>query len=133
VLALAVFLSFAYQLIWIGINATAARALHLDLAWSHVALMVPISDIIGLVPIFFNGLGAREGTYVVLIGPLAGETAAAALAFSFLVFVVRLLVSALGGLIYLLGGARTGATRSFEVVEAAEQSRRPADSRLPER
>lgn len=103
-LLLAIMLSFVYQLSWIAVNAAVARALHLAVPGSVVALMAPISDIIGLVPLFFNGLGAREGTYALLLTSLAGQTTAAAIALSFLVFVVRLVVSALGGVSYLLSG-----------------------------
>ena len=65
--------------------------------------MVPVSDIVGLVPIFFNSLGAREGTYLLLLG-LLGVPAESALAASFLIFAVRLVTSALGGILYALGG-----------------------------
>jgi uncharacterized membrane protein YbhN (UPF0104 family) len=99
----AIALSFVYQLSWIATNSAAAYALRLDAPFGLVALAVPLSDIIGLIPIFFNNLGAREGTYVLLLGT-AGTPPASALALAFLIFLVRLLVSALGGVLYLLGG-----------------------------
>jgi hypothetical protein len=99
-------LGFAYQLIWIATNAVAAQALGLHIPNSVVALMVPMSDIIGLVPIFFNNLGAREGMFVLVLGNL-GVTTAQAVGLSLLVYGVRLLISLAGGLLYLLGGAGT--------------------------
>jgi uncharacterized membrane protein YbhN (UPF0104 family) len=130
-LAMAMVLSFAYQLSWIATVGTVARALRLEPAWSHVALMVPISDIIALVPIFFNGLGAREGTYVLLLGQLAGQATAAAVALAFLVFVVRLAVSALGGLLYFLGGTRV-AQANAAVALTHHPSRAPRAPTGPE-
>jgi hypothetical protein len=101
--ALVILLSFGYQFVWIGANYAAARALRLDLSFAFMALIVPLSDIVGLIPIFLNNLGAREGTFVVMLG-LLGTAATSALALAFLIFVVRLAVSLLGGLLYLIGG-----------------------------
>ncbi|MEO7909928.1 MAG: lysylphosphatidylglycerol synthase transmembrane domain-containing protein [Roseiflexaceae bacterium] len=103
-LALVVLLAFVYQISWIGVNVAAAQALIMEVPWSFIALMVPISDIVGLIPIFFNNLGAREGIYTLLLG-LLGVVAAQALALSLLVFSSRLLVSLLGGVVLLLESA----------------------------
>ena len=100
-LALVMLLAFVYQISWIAVNIAAAQALGMDVPWSFIALMVPISDIVGLIPIFFNNLGAREGIYTLLLG-LLGLAAAQALALSLLVFGARLLVSLLGGVVLLL-------------------------------
>jgi uncharacterized membrane protein YbhN (UPF0104 family) len=100
-LALVMLFAVAYQVLWIALSVAAAEALGLDVPWSFIALMVPISDIIGLIPIFFNNLGAREGTYTLLLG-LLGVPAAQALALALLVFGVRLLISLLGGAVLLL-------------------------------
>lgn len=99
-LALAMLLSFAYQLSWVATNIAVATALRLDIPWSYMALMVPLSDIIGLIPIFFNSLGAREGVFVLLLGSL-GISTASALALSFLIFITRIIISLLGGLCLL--------------------------------
>ena len=100
-LVLVMLLSFGYQLSWIAVNVVAAQALSMEVAWSFIALMVPISDIVGLLPIFFNNLGVREGIYTLLLG-LLGLPAAQALALSLLVFGARLMVSLLGGVVLLL-------------------------------
>src|SRR5262249_46041916 len=60
--------------------------------------------IVGLIPIFFNNLGAREGIYTLLLG-LLGLPAAQALALALLVFGARLVVSLLGGVVLLLESA----------------------------
>jgi glycosyltransferase 2 family protein len=103
-LALVMLLAFGYQVSWIAMNVAAAQALRMDVPWSFIALMVPISDIVGLIPIFFNNLGAREGIYTLLLG-LLGLPAAQALALALLVFGARLLVSLLGGVVLLLESA----------------------------
>jgi glycosyltransferase 2 family protein len=100
-LGLVMLLALGYQISWVAVNVAGAEALGMTMPWSFMALMVPISDIVGLVPIFFNNLGAREGTYTLLLG-LLGLAAAQALALALLVFAVRLLVSLLGGVVLLL-------------------------------
>jgi uncharacterized membrane protein YbhN (UPF0104 family) len=102
-LALVVALAFGYQIAWVAENYVAARALGAAVPVSIVALMVPVSDIVGLVPIFFNSLGAREGTFVLLLGQV-GVPAESALAISFLIFAVRLVASLVGGVLYAFGG-----------------------------
>jgi uncharacterized membrane protein YbhN (UPF0104 family) len=115
-LSLVLLLAFAYQISWIAVNIAAAQALIIDVPWSFIALMVPISDIVGLIPIFFNNLGAREGIYTLLLG-LLGLAAAQALALALLVFGSRLLVSLLGGVVLLLEsvyGSRHGGQAAVE-------------------
>jgi uncharacterized protein (TIRG00374 family) len=106
--------SFVYQILWIATNAAAARAVGIEVSVSVVALMVPLSDIIGLLPIFFNSLGAREGTFVLLLSQW-GVATAQAVGLSLLIYGVRLLVSLAGGAVYLLGGA--GDERGFAATE----------------
>ncbi len=110
-------LAFAYQLSWVAVHGAAARALGLEIPLQLLLLMVPISDIVGLVPIFFNNLGAREGTFVLFLSQL-GAPAASAVALAFLIFLVRLLVGCLGGVLYLLD--RVGGTRFDPAAEARE-------------
>lgn len=98
-------LAFAYQLSWVAVHVVAARALGLEVPLQLMLLMVPVSDIVGLVPIFFNNLGAREGTFVVFLSQL-GRPAATAVALAFLIFLVRLLVGCLGGILYVLDRLR---------------------------
>ncbi|MCU0490504.1 MAG: flippase-like domain-containing protein [Chloroflexaceae bacterium] len=97
-------LSFGFHLVWIGLHVAIGLALGLDVPLLIYALMVPITDIVGLAPIFVNNLGAREAIFSLYLGQV-GVSVATALALSFMVFTVRLVVSALGGLVVLLGGA----------------------------
>jgi hypothetical protein len=66
--------------------------------------MVPITDILGLVPIFVNNLGARDLVFTLYLSQV-GVAPATAIALAFLIFSLRLVVSALGGLVALLGGS----------------------------
>jgi glycosyltransferase 2 family protein len=116
-MAWVILLSFVYQLLLILVNYAAIRALKIDIPFNYAALMVPISDIIGLVPIFVNSLGAREGTFVVLLKQL-GQPATFAIALSFLIFLIRLVASLLGGVFYLLDGLHGQRRRLGDDVQA---------------
>ncbi len=91
----AVLLSGAYQLSWVAVNITVLYALGVPVPASLATLAVPLTDIIGLAPIFLNNLGAREGVFVALLS-VVGVTPAVAISAALLVFAIRL-ISSLGG------------------------------------
>jgi uncharacterized protein (TIRG00374 family) len=103
-IARAVGVSFVYHTAWIGSHVICGLALGLSAPPLIYALMVPITDIVGLAPIFVNNLGARELVFSLYLGQV-GIPEASALALAFTVFSVRLTLSAFGGLVSLLGGA----------------------------
>ncbi len=96
--------SLLFQTLWVAIHIVCGRALAIDAPPLLYALMSPITDILGLAPIFVNNLGAREAVFTIYLTQV-GTSAATAVALAFLIFTVRLLVSLLGGLVILAGGA----------------------------
>ncbi len=103
-LALVLGMSLAFQLLWVLIHQVGGWALGIQAPFLLYALMVPLSDMLGLLPIFLNNVGAREIVFTVYLTQI-GVSEASALALAFLLFAVRLLVSLLGGVVLLLGGA----------------------------
>lgn len=98
-------MSLLFQSIWIAVNILCGLALGISAAPLLLyALMVPVTDILGLAPIFVNNLGAREAVFVLYLSQV-GVDSATAIALAFLVFSVRLVVSILGGVVVLFGGA----------------------------
>jgi len=97
-------LSLLFHTCWIGLHIVAGLALGITAPPLIYALMVPLTDILGLLPIFFNNLGARDLVFTLYLSQ-AGYPNATALALAFTVFTVRLLVSSLGGLVMLFVGA----------------------------
>jgi glycosyltransferase 2 family protein len=67
--------------------------------------VVAIATAIDLIPISPNGLGVREGVYVFLLGNL-GIGTATALAFGILIRLLVLIQALIGGVAFLLRGAR---------------------------
>jgi uncharacterized protein (TIRG00374 family) len=103
-LALVLALSLLFQVLWVVIHVVCGWALDIDAPLLLYAVMAPITDILGLAPIFVNNLGAREVVFTLYLSQV-GVTSESALALAFLLFAVRLAVSVLGGLVVLFGGA----------------------------
>jgi uncharacterized protein (TIRG00374 family) len=95
-------LSLIYQTLWSVNHIVVGWALHIDPPIQIYFLMVPITDMVGLAPIFVNNLGAREAVFTLYLSQV-GVTSATAIALAFMIFTVRLVVSTLGGLIVLFG------------------------------
>ncbi|MBS1965574.1 MAG: flippase-like domain-containing protein [Chloroflexi bacterium SZAS-1] len=112
-LALVLLMSLLFQATWVAIHAICGMALGIYAPLLLYALMVPLTDMIGLVPIFVNNLGARELIFTLYLGQI-GVPPAQALALAFLVFTVKLAVSLLGGIVGAFGGIDLRAARAAE-------------------
>ena len=96
-------LSLLFHMLWISLHYVCGLALHIQAPLLIYALMVPLTDIVGLAPIFFNNLGARDLVFTLYLSQI-GIANATAIALAFTAFTVRLVVSSLGGLVLLFGG-----------------------------
>lgn len=107
-LMLVVVMSLLFQSLWVAIHVVCGMALGITEAPLLLyALMAPITDIVGMLPIFFNNMGARDLVFTVYLSQV-GVTRATALALAFTMFILRLLASLLGGLVLFFGGADLG-------------------------
>lgn len=97
-------LSLLFHCTWITMHLVCGLALAVAAPPLIYALMVPLTDILGLAPIFFNNVGARDLVFTIYLRQV-GVPDATALALAFTAFSVRLLVSSIGGLVLLFGGA----------------------------
>lgn len=109
-------ISFLFQLIWIALHVACGLALGINAPVWVYATMVPITDIVGLAPIFLNNIGARDLIFTFYLGQV-GVPASLAIALAFAIFAVRLIVSAFGGLVMLTQsfGRHAGAAASSEL------------------
>jgi uncharacterized protein (TIRG00374 family) len=80
--------------------AAIARALHFHVPVAHLAVVVPMSFIVQMLPVSVNGLGVRETTFVVYLTPL-GVPRESALALSLMSAVLIMLFSTSGAVAYL--------------------------------
>jgi uncharacterized protein (TIRG00374 family) len=63
--------SIVVQVVLVAFYAAVARALHLDVAFAHLAIVVPLSFVVQMLPVSVNGFGVREqifGSYFRLLG-----------------------------------------------------------------
>jgi uncharacterized protein (TIRG00374 family) len=74
-------------------------ALKIDIPFTYLILVVPIIFLVTMLP-SINGIGFREGGYVVLLGKI-GVSKAAALSLSFISIAMPMLVSLWGGLLFM--------------------------------
>jgi len=104
-----------FNVLLIGMNVLIGVALGADLALPYYLIFVPITSLVLILPISFAGLGVREGTYVFLFSQV-GMTQEAALSLSLMVYALGTVSPGLvGGVIYLLRGAREYAADKADV------------------
>ena len=77
-----------------------ARAVQIEVDLIYMFLVVPISFLITMLP-SINGIGFRDGAYVVLLAKI-GVSKAAALSLSFLTLLIPMLISISGGILFML-------------------------------
>ena len=101
-MALVLAISFCFQLINILVFALIGMSLNLDVPLGYYFVIVPLVDLVSILPISISGIGVREGSYVGLLY-LAGVETSQGLAFGLLGFLVVVAASLLGGIIYVSG------------------------------
>jgi uncharacterized membrane protein YbhN (UPF0104 family) len=108
-LGLAMGLSFIVQGIYIVLWIVLAVTVRLPLEPATLVLGVPIVSAVAMLPVTINGLGVREGAWLLLLGG-AGIAHAKIVGFSLLYFAANLLVGMMGGLLFIgLGTGGNGA------------------------
>jgi uncharacterized membrane protein YbhN (UPF0104 family) len=101
-MSLVLTISFCFQIINIVVYALLGMALDLGIPLGDYFVIVPLVDLISILPISISGIGVREGAYVGLLYLLGVETSRG-LAFGILGFIVVTVASLLGGIIYVFG------------------------------
>lgn len=97
-----IFYSVMFQLAIILINFCLIRALGIhQMGLWHCFLLVPIISAVSMLPVSINGLGIREGAYVLLFGAM-GVSASQAITVSLLFFVIVTFISLFGGILFVL-------------------------------
>ena len=105
----AMLIGFLFNLLLIAVNFLVARAFGQDIPLGYFLLFVPIISTLLLLPISLNGLGVREGAYVLLFAS-AGVSSAAAASISLAFWAITVGAGLIGGALYALQGARGALT-----------------------
>ena len=97
----AMLLSLVIHLIQAWMHAVLGRAIGIDIPFSFCIILYPLVGTFAAIPISLNGIGLREGGYLVLLGVI-GVNSTQGVAFGLLLFAVVVLDSLTGGLAFLL-------------------------------
>lgn len=95
-------ISFCFQFINILVYALIGMGLGLGVHLTDYFVIVPLVDVVSILPISISGIGVREGAYVGLLY-LFGIEIPLGLAFGVMGFVVVTCASLIGGVVYLTG------------------------------
>lgn len=96
-----VLLSLIVHLIQVWMHVVMGHALNLVIPFSFALIVYPLVGTFAAIPISLNGIGLREGGYVLLLG-LIGITAENGIAFGLLLFIIIALDSLIGGIVFLV-------------------------------
>ena len=94
------FVSLISQTLIVTKTYLLAKALGIDVAYGYLFLVVPITFLLMMVP-SINGIGFRDGGYVVLLA-YVGISKAEALSLSFLTLLIPMLISIAGGILFMM-------------------------------
>jgi glycosyltransferase 2 family protein len=97
--------SILVQGLLVGFYSAIAHALHLQIPLAHLAIVVPLSFVVQMLPVSVNGFGVREATFGFYFTRL-GEPLESALALSFIGAVLIMLFSVSGAVAYVRGRPR---------------------------
>jgi glycosyltransferase 2 family protein len=103
-LAEATLMSFVFNLSLIAFNVLLGMALDMHVSLRYFFIFIPITSAVLMLP-SVGGLGVREVSYATLF-PMVGVSEPVAVSLSLLVYVNTLATGLIGGVIYLLSGAR---------------------------
>jgi uncharacterized membrane protein YbhN (UPF0104 family) len=115
-LAACLAISIAVQALLVGYYASIAAALHVNIPTGHLAMLVPISFLVQMVPFSMNGHGVREATFTAYLTRI-GIAEESALALSMIGGALVLLFSMSGVAAYL---TRRGKDQAEELRQKAE-------------
>ncbi len=93
-------LSFIYQFLMTLFCYLISLGLGLNISFGQYLVFVPVMAIASLIPITINGLGVREGVWIFLFHSIS-KSKETALSLSLLTYFIGLMISLIGGIIFI--------------------------------
>ncbi len=109
-------LSLGFMLLVVVINHIFISSIGCQIEIKDLFVFIPLIALAASLPISINGIGLREGAYIYLFSTV-GFTAVESLSLALLNFVLLLLISLPGALVYLLIGRRKSKLPSGSEIE----------------
>jgi hypothetical protein len=100
-----ILISAASRLLWISGCFLVAEAFSLDIGFMPLLLVVPIVEVVRMIPISVAGLGVREAAFVFMLGQF-GVDEGLAFACGLVIYAVFTVLALVGGILY--GAAQLG-------------------------
>ena len=100
-LGLVFLISLGVQIFRVGVYYGVGLALNVELGFHYFLVIIPVAALAASIPISFGGIGIRENVGVFMLGPL-GVLPTTAFSLLFLGYIVGVVASLPGGLIFLL-------------------------------
>lgn len=97
--------SVLFQSLMVLVYYVGAQGLSLNISFLDLMVVVPVVTVLMLMPVSLNGLGVREGGFVILLSQM-GVNQAEALSLSLLIYALTLLFSLAGGVLFFVGRRR---------------------------
>jgi glycosyltransferase 2 family protein len=110
--------SLIIHLVQAWMHVVMGQALDLNVPFSFAIIVYPLVGTFSAIPISLNGLGLREGGYVVLLSVI-GIGTEKAIAFGILLFLVVACDSLIGGILYLVQQGARPQQNALENVRAS--------------
>jgi uncharacterized membrane protein YbhN (UPF0104 family) len=95
-----VWVSLVFQMLTILIYFLGAQAFELEITFQSLMAVVPLVTLATLLPLSLNGIGIREGGFVILFDVL-GYSAESALILSISIYILTLVLSLVGAVIFM--------------------------------
>jgi uncharacterized protein (TIRG00374 family) len=95
------------QVTLVAFYAAVARGLSIPISLPQLAVLIPLSFIVQMIPVSVNGFGVREATFTVYFAAI-GLPAESAFALSFIGAVLIMIFSLSGAVVYVMRGRRPG-------------------------
>ena len=115
-LAAASAVSLVFHLLQIFIQWIVSRSLGLNVPFSYICVFHPLVSALSAIPISLSGIGLREGGYVLFLTQI-GIDRASAVAYGSLWFVVLVVNSLIGGVVFLASGATLPSLRESRAAD----------------
>ncbi len=103
----AILLGFVVQGLYILLWVVLAVAVRLPVELETLLLSVPVVSVFAMLPVTLNGLGVREGAWLLLLGA-SGIPHDRIVGFSLLFFVTNLITGLVGGVVFVVRGTAEG-------------------------
>ena len=92
--------SLVFQALVILVYSLGAQAIGMEIPFQNLMVVVPLVTLATLLPLSLNGLGIREGGFVLLLGGF-GYSSESALLLSLSIYALTLMFSLIGALVFL--------------------------------